>query len=285
MKLTHWFLVLCALALVHPRVLRQEQARPVGVSPLIGDTLDTAERDRYHLFPNLAGFERAIFYLNPDTSLNVKVSLLEGGARRDTVIEGYRTLKAVQNQVRQFAQKDAEVELTGKLRAEEEEGAEVVLLRRNGQEMQGELLSVRDSSLVISTLEDFNPKDLTARTKGIVAIRNTEIVRVIIKGRSNVVKGMLIGTVAGAGFGALIGYASGDDSPSGWGSFALTAEEKALVLGALFGGIGFLYGTVGRIMGPSPDQEIVAYKILGYSDLNKFARYRVYEPEFLRELK
>ena len=104
MQLAHWFLILCALALIRPRVLGQEQVKPIVVSPLIGDTLDVNERDNYRLFPDLDGFEWAVFYLNPDSSLRVKVSLLEKGVRRDTTIARYRTLRAVRNQIRQLAE-------------------------------------------------------------------------------------------------------------------------------------------------------------------------------------
>ena len=87
MKVTQWLLVVCALALVHSRAPGQDQGKPIVVSPLIGDTLDAAERDYYHLFPSLDGFEWAVFYLNPDSSLMVMASLLQDGARRDTVIQ------------------------------------------------------------------------------------------------------------------------------------------------------------------------------------------------------
>jgi hypothetical protein len=104
MKSTHCFFILCSLTLLSFRVVGQEQDKPIVVSSLIGDTLDAGERERYKLVPNLEGFQWAVFYLNPDSSLKVKVSLLDNKARRDTIIERYRTLKGVQNQVQQFVE-------------------------------------------------------------------------------------------------------------------------------------------------------------------------------------
>ena len=48
-----------------------------------------------------------------------------------------------------------------------------------------------------------------------------------------------IGLLSGAAMGALVGFASGDDDP---GILAFTAEEKALLGGVFFGGIGGLLG-------------------------------------------
>jgi hypothetical protein len=104
MKPAHWFFVLCVLAVARPQLFGQEQGKLIVVSPLIGDTLDAAERGKFQLFPNVKGFEWAVFYLGPDSSLVVKASLLEDGVRRDTIIARYRTLKAVQNQVHQLVE-------------------------------------------------------------------------------------------------------------------------------------------------------------------------------------
>jgi hypothetical protein len=107
MKLTRWFFILCVLPLVHPWVLGQQQEKPVVVSPVIGDTLDATEREKFQLFPNVKGFEWAVFYLGADSSLVVKASLLEDGVRRDTIIARYRTistLTTIRNQIRQLAE-------------------------------------------------------------------------------------------------------------------------------------------------------------------------------------
>lgn len=65
--------------------------------------------------------------------------------------------------------------------------------------------------------------------------------------RRNARKGLTVGLLAGAGTGALIGFASGDDKcrNEGFGCwFALTAPEKAGILGIVFGGVGAVAGAV-----------------------------------------
>jgi hypothetical protein len=57
MKPTHWFFILCALALARPQPFGQEQEKPIVVSPLIGDTLDAGERKTARLLPSLEGFQ------------------------------------------------------------------------------------------------------------------------------------------------------------------------------------------------------------------------------------
>jgi hypothetical protein len=270
-KLTHWFLVVCALGVLHARALGQEQVKPIVVSPLIGDTLDTAERDHYQLFPNLAGFEWAVFYLNPDSSLSVKVSLLEDGARRDTIISGHGALTALQDHIRLVAQKDVELAFEG----EKEEGADVVLVLNNGRELKGELVSVRDSSVLIA---------LSRQIKGVLAVKDTMISRVTVKGGSRVLLGMGLGLLGGAVVGGAIGVsAGGSEDPVVLKLFAQT------VGGVVFGMAGAVVGTiVGGVIGAnSKKDEAELYPSIApeRDALKKFARYPDKEPEFLQVIK
>jgi hypothetical protein len=74
-------------------------------------------------------------------------------------------------------------------------------------------------------------------------------------------KGVWMGALIGAVPGALLGFASGDDPP-GW--FALTAEEKAILLGITFGTAGSVVGgTVGAINPGSRWQRVTPGTRLG----------------------
>jgi hypothetical protein len=59
--------------------------------------------------------------------------------------------------------------------------------------------------------------------------------------RRHVLRGAGLGTLLGVASGAVLGFASGDDDP-GW--IAVSAEEKAVILGTGLGGVGLLVGTV-----------------------------------------
>lgn len=65
-------------------------------------------------------------------------------------------------------------------------------------------------------------------------------------------KGIGVGLLVGAGSGALIGLASGDDDP---GLIAFSAEEKALALGL---GLGLIGGVVGLIAGAAHRSDVWA---------------------------
>ncbi len=69
-----------------------------------------------------------------------------------------------------------------------------------------------------------------------------QINTIALKKKNAGLEGVLIGLVAGAAVGAIIGFASGDDPPEEW--IALTAGEKAFGLGLLGGSTGALIGVI-----------------------------------------
>ena len=83
-----------------------------------------------------------------------------------------------------------------------------------------------------------------------------------IQQQRKVLKSFGVGLLVGAGSGALIGLASGDDDPQQW--FAFTAEEKALVGGAMLGLTG---GVVGLIVGLVRRQDVWSPMLPGDVDL------------------
>ena len=91
------------LAFVHVQSPGQERNEPFVVNPLIGDTLDATERDHFGLLQHLAGFQHAVFYLNADSSLRVRASMLHEGQLKDTVIQRYRTLASMEQHIEQVA--------------------------------------------------------------------------------------------------------------------------------------------------------------------------------------
>ena len=97
MKFKNIFRILAIFMLTSAYTCGQEVGKPIVVSPLIGDALDVWERNFYHLFPSFDGFDYAVFYLNPDSTLKVKVSLFQNGIEKDTIIERYHALSLTRN--------------------------------------------------------------------------------------------------------------------------------------------------------------------------------------------
>ena len=73
-------------------------------------------------------------------------------------------------------------------------------------------------------------------------------IEVSTPGKRKVLKSVGVGFLVGAGSGALMGLASGDDPQQEW--FAFTAEEKAVMMGVGLGltgaAVGLIVGLVGR---------------------------------------
>jgi len=72
-------LLLLVLALAPPATLAQAQ-EPVVVRlrDAVGDTIDLAERDSFRLFPNTAGFQRAVILALPGPDYFAKVARIDG---------------------------------------------------------------------------------------------------------------------------------------------------------------------------------------------------------------
>ncbi len=95
-------LVSCTLAYAQAPTGGQEHSRPITVSPLIGDTLRPFERNLYQLFPDRDGFQWAVFYLNPDSSLEARITTLQDGMLREDTVRQYYQLRAVQDHVQRI---------------------------------------------------------------------------------------------------------------------------------------------------------------------------------------
>ena len=113
-----------------------------------------------------------------------------------------------------------------------------VSVRRIGSDLLvrkvGSLLAVRRDSLFL--------KEAGTNDSTVVALTQVSRIEVSRGRRGHTLQGMGIGLLAGAGFGALIGYASGDDEA---GFLSFSAGDKA-VLGGMGGGIlGTLIGAIG----------------------------------------
>jgi len=161
---------------------------------------------------------------------------------------------------------------------DENVGAEVTLLLKDSTEIYGELLSVRDSSVIICTEHSATEKELASLKYPINTVRNDEIKELTLEGTNYVLSGLGIGIAAGTGIGVLAGLAV---EPSGQ---SYISPELAL------GVLGFIVGAiVGPIVGYSlSTEEFVLQEIppgYDFSLLKPLARYPGEEPEYLRAIK
>jgi hypothetical protein len=112
----------------------------------------------------------------------------------------------------------------------------------HGQTAAGYLYSLGDTSLLLSRERRFlrlSDSIVAAGTR----FRYVDLSTVVLYKKGVIGRSALIGFCIGAGVGALIGLASGDDDP-GKTWFAYTAGEKALGGGILVGGAGAIVGLI-----------------------------------------
>jgi hypothetical protein len=245
------------------------QPKPVVIHPSIGDTVDVYENERYGLFPAVEGFQWAVYLVHHDSLLYAIVGTLRGGVMSQTAFPGthYRV-----EELRDHIQKVNE----------DARGAWVTLVCRDSRTIEGELLSARDTALVITTKEDESEDFLLDHPEVLVTVTYQDVKRMIIRGQSRVGAGMGKGFLIGAGTGALLGLASGNDQ-RGF-PIAFSAGAKALIGGVMLGAVGFIVGTVSGIASSTSDKEIIPQSKEEPIVLRGFARYVSSEPEYLKAI-
>jgi len=157
---------------------------------------------------------------------------------------------------------------------DKEVGAEVSMLLKDGTEIYGELLSIRDSTMTLCTEYSATEKELAKLKYPITTIRNDEIKELTIEGSNYIWIGLGIG-IAACLLGAALSEAvieKGDRTGS---------IVYALVFGALpIAGsiVGYALSTDDVILQEiPPDYNLSLFKPL--------ARYPDEEPEYLRAIE
>jgi len=264
-------------------VFAQNHIEPIIVNPSIADTLSLQERDYYLLFPKIEGFQWAVFYLNSDSSLNAYVNFQEDGISRDTLIRNYKSLKSLNYHIyARNALEDGIPESTLNYTVRvHNEGAEVYAYLHDGRETSGELLSVRENSLLILKPEcDDNSKN----PECISQLNNSEIDKLVVKGNSNVVEGIVLGVVAAIAVSAIIyqsNYQSYNSSSFGFGGPGEEAVVSISIAAVCCVGLGAVIG----ILTSTPDEVIKPFSKYKISGLSAYSRYQSNEPNELKKIK
>ena len=159
-------------------------------------------------------------------------------------------------------------------------GRRITIMLRSGQEVKGELLSVREKSLVVTKVNDVSDWELTDHPEFIAAVSGQDIQKVIIKGKSHVLGGMGIGLLAGTLGGVIIGGSAGKTDNTTVNSIS---QPMFAAGGAVIFGLGGLL--VGALIGGASSkggEEINADSLQDLFYFRQYARYQENEPEFLK---
>ena len=252
----------------------QEQRKPIIVSPLIGDTLNSDEREHYRLFPWIEGFQWAVFYFNADSTLDARVSVLKKGVQHDTVMNRCISLGSLQKDLQSLEK------LT--MDGQEGGGAEVAVVLADHHKIEGTLLSVRDTTIVISLKSEPHIRKGTLPGEDTVALNSSHIQKIIIRGHSHLLVAQGVGLVVGGVAGAIIGGAQ----PTGVGGFSGVEQGANVAQGLWLGAvIGLAGGTIVGLATSSPDEEFLIQENEHRLALKARARYPWREPESLTKIK
>jgi len=275
MKTTFCFLFVFVLLLNSIPFFAQESEKPFIVSPLIGDTLSLEERDYYNLLPTINNYQWAVFCLNPDSTLNVKVTYLKNFVPQDTIINNYRSLSSLV-----YHLKAAEnPESVNPIKNENYSGNEVSAVYNNGKATSGNLLSASSSSLIIYSLNcDDDVIDINCAT----LIKPDELEKLMVKSDFNLGR-WLYPTVTGLT--AMIIYNNSlSPEDKNWDNMfknMLTAMGVGFA-GALVGlGLNYLV----PLIITSEEVYTVPINEDDIVGLSKISRYKDFEPYYLQQTK
>ena len=109
-------------------------------------------------------------------------------------------------------------------------GAKLIVTKLDGQQIKGELITVKPNSLL---LLDTEGKDVS------VGIADIKVIRIVKK--SKVLQGLVFGLLIGAGLGALYGLST-DEDPMGW--YVVKAGTNAIYWAPVLAAPGILIGGI-----------------------------------------
>ena len=261
MKKKVYLLVGCLIALSSLKIFSQQE-EPINVSPLIGEELDRVERNYFHLFPRVDGFEKAVFYLNDDNSLRVEITINSNGVIKDTIITKYSSPEEIEKHI-----------ITSVFIDLRDNSGPNFTVRTSFSRLTAQKMVTLNEQKLFTT--DELTVEQNSQEPSFSSIWETDlndIHSVIKEGESNIWSYSQTGLAIGGGAGLLIGFivGQGDKSKSG-----IVSSEAVGVLGGVL--IGAAVGlVVGTIVGISTSHnEIIIYPHMpeGLSTLKSYDLY------------
>ena len=263
-----FYIVLALLLIFCLTGLLAQNSRPIILNPSIGDTLSLSEKDYYQLFPKYEGFQFAVFYLNPDSTINAEVHYLNNGISTDTLIQNYKSLKSLNYQInaRNVLGENSYLMESEYTRNSFDKGAEVSAYLNDGEVVTGELMSIKSNSLLILKQEC---KEVALTSDCAEDVSVSKINKLVIEGDSKIVGGIILGVLCSIAVAAVIYEANHTPSSFGPGIDESTAELMVLTtIGCIGLGVGIGLAT------STPDEVIEPFSENDISGLRAYSRYQ-----------
>jgi len=167
------------LGLSLPDLLFAQGREPIVISPLIGEKLDRVEEEYFRLIPAFNNVREAVFYLNPDSSLDVLVNYQYDGVMKDTLIVNYISLV----KLRDYIDYKLVEERNDAQNIERGKYANVSTVKDTI--IAGELLSVDKTSVILLNLDKKSYKQPNIPPFDVSEFQNADINKLTIIEESN----------------------------------------------------------------------------------------------------
>lgn len=250
-------LIFCGVTLTNA-----QQGKPVIVSPLVGNELDRVERDYFHFFPRIDGFENAVFYLNEDNSLRVEMTTNSNGVIKDTIIPKYSSLEEIEKHIISRVFMDLR----------DDPGPNFTIQTGFNRLTEQKMVTLEEEQLFtvdeLTVEQEFNEPSLNL----IWGTDMNDINCVVKEGESNIWSYARAGTLIGSGVGLIIGFTVGKSKKTE--NEIISSEGVGMLGGILIGAaVGFV---VGAIIGVSSSEEEVIINPNTPEGLSALKSYSLY---------
>ncbi len=229
------------------------------IKSFIGDTIDAKEREFFDLFSNTNGFTNAIPIQRTDEYLDfMAYTEIKDSLYKKLCTQKY-FLEVLENAKRKR-----------ELDALNLDDGPVTILLDNGESITGELLSANGLELHFNEEESSISERETFSSDRIIS--KNEIRKIIIRGESHILGGMLIGLGSGVLLGAIIlaiEESSGNDNGNGF-AIRLSFTETAPFACTLIGAIGAIIGAIIGALAKEDDLIIDVTRSYDFSELQKY---------------
>ncbi len=169
-------------------------------------------------------------------------------------------------------------------------GREITVFTSSHQIVFGELLSARETGLVLTNVMDLSDTELGGHPEWIILVPVTEIDSIRAEGHSHVLAGLGIGAGAGLATGLIVGAAVSNDVNHNSSDYVpVVTEMSAGMSGAaaavLCLGGGIVLGTIVGAVASSGDIMIAKPDPTTLLSLRPDSRYALAEPAFISNVK
>jgi hypothetical protein len=218
-------------------ILAQTEDSSIVLHPIIGDKVDRVEEEYFRLVPAFNNVLEAVFYLNPDSTLNVLVRYEYSGVVKDTFIVNYLAYE----RLRYYIEHQLAEELNDAKNVDR--GKYTNVLTESDFIIAGELLSFSDTSIMILNLDRETYNRSIEPPFDLINVYNSDIRKLTIIEETNIAKD-LYPIALGIGFGLAAGIISKEERERAGLSVGFGPDFTPLGYAMLGLGVGYLIGYV-----------------------------------------